>query len=295
MIPISTELRAAMKKAAQDVGNPYQLSLKAGVTNATVLKWLNGTTGKIYEKTLDQLLPWLVIHMSAEEVENYRQLVEYSVAECKIDLSRTDDSCSNVESLRERLEVSEALLAKLNAILSGKTANSSSGVDDAGAVPSDALPLDESGIVPRAVPVLSFAQAAGYEPALESLCDYLRETSDRNAVFYDVPERCFALEIAGDSMAPDYPNGSIALVAAGEYPQRGDIVAAKLSTGQVVIKEYHRKDNVIRLESSADLLLAKQTVDITLENIHEEQQYRKERKREMRRRRAKELRQNGSV
>ena len=40
---------------------------------------------------------------------------------------------------------------------------------------------------------------------------------------------------------------------------------------------------VVRLESDIDLVLAKQTVDITLENIHEEQQYCKERKRELRR------------
>lgn len=40
---------------------------------------------------------------------------------------------------------------------------------------------------------------------------------------------------------------------------------------------------VVRLESDIDLVLAKQTVDITLENILEEQQYRKERKRELRR------------
>ncbi len=40
---------------------------------------------------------------------------------------------------------------------------------------------------------------------------------------------------------------------------------------------------VVRLESDIDLVLAKQTIDITLENIHEEQQYRKERKRELRR------------
>lgn len=39
----------------------------------------------------------------------------------------------------------------------------------------------------------------------------------------------------------------------------------------------------IRLESDADVALAKQTADITLENIREEQQYRKEKKRELRR------------
>ncbi len=42
---------------------------------------------------------------------------------------------------------------------------------------------------------------------------------------------------------------------------------------------------VIKLESDTDLLLAKQTADITIENIREEQQYRKERNKELRRRR----------
>lgn len=101
----------------------------------------------------------------------------------------------------------------------------------------------------RAVPVLSFAQAAGFEPALEPLCDYLREHSDHQQMFVDVPDTYFALEVNGESMAPDYPAGSIALVAAGEFPERGDIVVAKLATGQVVIKEYHRKDNVVTLSS----------------------------------------------
>ena len=114
---------------------------------------------------------------------------------------------------------------------------------------NEVIAIREANVQFRSVPVISFAQAAGYEPALEPLCDYLRETSDRTALFYDVPENCFALEILGDSMAPDYPNGSIALVAAGEFPQRGDIVVAKLQTGQVVIKEYHRCNNVITLKS----------------------------------------------
>ena len=123
--------------------------------------------------------------------------------------------------------------------------------DDSAPVNADneAVPVREANVQFRAVPVLSFAQAAGYEPALEPLCDYLRETSDRSALFFDVADNCFALEVSGDSMAPDYPNGSIALVAAGDYPQRGDIVAAKLNDGQVVIKEYHRCNNVITLTS----------------------------------------------
>lgn len=101
----------------------------------------------------------------------------------------------------------------------------------------------------RPVPVITFAQAAGFEPALEPLVDYLKETSDRAEIFPDVKDTYFALEVSGDSMSPDYPNGSIALVAGGEFPERGDIVVAKLATGQVVMKEYHRKNNVVSLRS----------------------------------------------
>ena len=42
---------------------------------------------------------------------------------------------------------------------------------------------------------------------------------------------------------------------------------------------------VIKLETDSDLVLAKQTANITIENIREEQQYRKERNRELRRQR----------
>ena len=100
----------------------------------------------------------------------------------------------------------------------------------------------------KAVPVISIAQAAEYEP-IEPLIDYLREVSERVQVFIDVKDYYFAVEITGDSMSPDYPDGSIALVASGEFPERGDIVVAKFSTGQVVIKEYNRKNNIISLTS----------------------------------------------
>jgi SOS-response transcriptional repressor LexA len=98
------------------------------------------------------------------------------------------------------------------------------------------------------VPVISIAQAAEYEP-LEPLVDYLRKVSDRTQLFVDGKDNYFAVEISGDSVSPDYPSGSIALVAAGEFPEHGDIVVAKFSTGQVVIKEFHRENNIISLLS----------------------------------------------
>jgi len=101
----------------------------------------------------------------------------------------------------------------------------------------------------RDVPVLSFAQAAGYEPAIEPFDDFARDCSDETAMFTEVRPGFFALRVDGDSMSPEYPNGTILLVAGGEYPQRGDVVVAKLRSGQVVVKHYNRKDNVIKLES----------------------------------------------
>lgn len=251
MIPISNKLRIAIEKAADDAGNPYQLSLRVGVSNATVGKWLSGTTSKIYEETLTRLLPLLLPHLDREELKNYHSIFKYTVNECRLDLARVDETCVNVDALHERLQLSEKLLEKIEFVLGAQEKTGDSPFLEKNNIRSlrEAIPLRESGVLPRPVPVISIAQAAGYEPALEPLCDYLRETSDRTAVFYDVPENCFALEVSGDSMSPDYPNGSIALVAAGEFPQRGDIVAAKLSDGQVVIKEYHRKDNRIALSS----------------------------------------------
>ena len=56
------------------------------------------------------------------------------------------------------------------------------------------------------------------------------------------------------------------------------------------IKDIKIKPVVIRLEDDTDLRLAKQTADITLEHLAEEQQYRKEKKKELRRKRNQEMR-----
>lgn len=100
------------------------------------------------------------------------------------------------------------------------------------------------------VPVISFAQAAGYEPALEPIDDYAKGCSDETTLFSrEVRQGYFALNVEGDSMSPDFPHGTVILVAGGEFPQRGDIVVAKLRDGQVVVKHYYRHNNMITLES----------------------------------------------
>jgi len=100
------------------------------------------------------------------------------------------------------------------------------------------------------VPVISFAQAAGYEPALEPIDDYAKGCSDETALFSrEVKPGYFALNVEGDSMSPEFPHGTVILVAGGEFPERGDIVVAKLRDGQVVVKRYFRHNNMITLES----------------------------------------------
>ncbi|OGV48173.1 MAG: hypothetical protein A2X49_09090 [Lentisphaerae bacterium GWF2_52_8] len=101
------------------------------------------------------------------------------------------------------------------------------------------------------VPVISFAQAAGFDPALEPIDDFAKGCSDETALFStELRPGCFALSVEGDSMSPSFPAGTILLVAGGEFAERGDIVVAKIrETGQVVVKKYSRRDGIINLES----------------------------------------------
>ena len=99
--------------------------------------------------------------------------------------------------------------------------------------------------------VISFAQAASFDPAIEPIDCYAKDCGEDSAIFAnEVKPGYFAIKVEGESMCPDFPPGSVLLVAGGEYPQRGDTVIAKIrSNGQVVVKTYLRKDNIIQLES----------------------------------------------
>ena len=104
----------------------------------------------------------------------------------------------------------------------------------------------------RMVPVLSIAHAAMFDPCLEPINDYAKGCADEYREFSLAKPGYFAVRIEGDSMYPEIKGGDIALVAGGELPQRGDYVVAKIKTGELVCKEYHRKDNVITLISLND-------------------------------------------
>lgn len=55
-----------------------------------------------------------------------------------------------------------------------------------------------------------------------------------------VHESCYALQIAGDSMAPVFRAGDRVLVDPGQAPRRGDRVVVKTIDGEIMAKELHR-------------------------------------------------------
>jgi len=103
----------------------------------------------------------------------------------------------------------------------------------------------------REVPVIGLAQAAGFDPALEPFESYARGCGEETALFATEPKAgYFALRIEGDSMHPEFPDGTLILVAGGEFVKSGDIVAARIRrSGQVVVKRYLRSGSLNRLES----------------------------------------------
>ena len=57
---IDGHIRAAIKKAANEAGNPYRLSLKlSGIRHTTIRDWLNGKTRSISDDNWARLRPIL--------------------------------------------------------------------------------------------------------------------------------------------------------------------------------------------------------------------------------------------
>ncbi|OGV51295.1 MAG: hypothetical protein A2X49_03785 [Lentisphaerae bacterium GWF2_52_8] len=101
------------------------------------------------------------------------------------------------------------------------------------------------------VPIISFAQAAGFDRILNPIDDFARDCADDFAHFAcEIKKGYFALRVEGDSMSPEFCHGTVLLVAGGEYCQAGDISVAKITgNGQVVVKKFMRHGDLFRLES----------------------------------------------
>ncbi|OGV48657.1 MAG: hypothetical protein A2017_04415 [Lentisphaerae bacterium GWF2_44_16] len=194
---ITKEVKRAIRKAAENYGNVYQLSKKLGIAHSTILFWLDGKTSSIsgdiwYEKVRPVIKPFM-------DYTNERPSELHMVTEVP------GTYATEVKAAKELNEV----------------------------------------------PVLNFAEAAGYDPAFEPFDDYALNCSGETALFdLEIRPGYFALKVDGDSMSPVLPDGTIIYIAGGEYAQNGDLVVAKIrASGQVVVKKFRREDDTIVLES----------------------------------------------
>ena len=99
------------------------------------------------------------------------------------------------------------------------------------------------------VPLITFKQAVSYEPALESIESFVDSCSDKTALFPGAQVGNFALLVDQENVTLEFAPTTILLVAGDEYPTQGDMVIAKLRTGELISKYYSRKNNIIHLES----------------------------------------------
>lgn len=92
---------------------------------------------------------------------------------------------------------------------------------------------------PRAVPLIRFAQAAA-----EGVFDETGAPLGAGWDEIDFPgladEGVYALEIAGDALAPVFRDGDRILVSPSVQPRRGDRVVARTTGGELLVKELAR-------------------------------------------------------
>ncbi len=102
-----------------------------------------------------------------------------------------------------------------------------------------ALVTDRAAVKARMVPLIGMAQAgaSGYFDD----AGFPAGSGWEDIAFPEVSDpRCYALEIAGDSMLPVYRDGDRILVSPSGSPRRGDRVVVKTQAGEVMAKSLGR-------------------------------------------------------
>jgi SOS-response transcriptional repressor LexA len=89
------------------------------------------------------------------------------------------------------------------------------------------------GLSARRIPVISMAQA-GSLTSWEEIDDY-----EGVETFAVKDPRAIAVRIRGDSMSPDYKEGTIAILYPSTPPRSDNLVVAKLFNGSVLFKRLH--------------------------------------------------------
>ena len=97
MINISNEIRNAIAKAAENAGNPYQLSLKIGVTHASINKWLNGKSKNIREGVMCQLFPEIYRYLGEKDILKLRSIFSHMMNNAEFEYSKTSNPAKKAE------------------------------------------------------------------------------------------------------------------------------------------------------------------------------------------------------
>jgi len=114
-----------------------------------------------------------------------------------------------------------------------------------GTVGSISNVVTTDGIKAKNIPLISMAQAGELTDYTDGIYDYETITA------YDVRDaKAIAVRIKGDSMSPEFPEGSIAVICPSYEAQTGDYVIARLKEGGVVFKKLERVGTTYRLISS---------------------------------------------
>jgi len=93
------------------------------------------------------------------------------------------------------------------------------------------------GVTARVLPLLSWAQA-GMTEAWDDIYEH------EGVIGYNVRDpKAVAIQIRGDSMEPQFPAGTIAIVYPGWEAKSGDLVIARLNDGTVMFKRLHVDGN----------------------------------------------------
>jgi SOS-response transcriptional repressor LexA len=86
------------------------------------------------------------------------------------------------------------------------------------------------GLVARTIPLLSWAEAG----ELKQWDDVYEH--DGFVAFNVKDPKAVALKIRGDSMSPEYPDGTVAIIYPSFEPKNGDLIIARLRDGSVLFK-----------------------------------------------------------
>lgn len=97
------------------------------------------------------------------------------------------------------------------------------------------------------IPLADISLLSGYEPALESLTEYLlRNSPERKEGGLSGIEVC-ALRVGHDHPGTGLPPDSLIIIDGGRYPEPGSLNFVALRDGHFLLREYHPEGGLVRL------------------------------------------------